>query len=397
MYTHVCLYPLSILLALIRMAEGGPIPKSYVYIGHGNETTLPYEERQIVPEGHTIVLFRAPGRPLEGYVAKDIWKTMVDHPDLFHDPITNKKAIEDLLYDKIRIYPAGSRMPPMNYFPFSGMLTPPYDFYTGGIYTIPLPFKDLTYTPTNYIVSQSIIHEKYPGDLNKPIRDALLSLFKGKKDLPLSILNTLEYPIQDALSLTGPGVHYFFNCRYIKGLKMKMTGLIQEAIQELNVIINELIQHTKQMIMKYKSPLTVLEYNPEIEELLGYKKELEEIQNHINRDVPEDYLDKLRGFFLKDSFLEDEGRKTDTGEPNIISPEELQNYLTGEKPEGRTLQFKRKYYQKYKDLFETLRKQINITRRKSINYQTATFPSARRRKSRRTQFSRRKQRRNTRK
>jgi hypothetical protein len=207
----------------------------FAVIGHGNEEPVEYEERTKVPPGYTVVLLTKPGQPFAAMDASFLWEKMYNEPSLFQDPIANKALIETASAgNQLRIYEEGAPMPAMRYYPQSYFPEPSRyasKLLLAGIYKLPLPYphmesKSITGSTTGAL-TESQFQELYSGDANRILRENIQEI-AGPRILMYKLLdeNLFMYKIEDLLAMNGPGVYYFFNCRYVKGLKAKIEDFI---------------------------------------------------------------------------------------------------------------------------------------------------------------------------
>ena len=328
----------------------------YAVIGHGSEEPIPFEERFVVPEGYTIVLLTKPGQPFSSDSAESVWETMFKNANLFTNPVANKQAIEESTNVSLRIYEPGSRIPDMRYNPesFFPYQPAPPSFIKGhkplarpayilhaGIYKLPLEFgnfdskringglmnhfsgyRALTYSHLTYLQLQSL----YSGDANKKILEKIIERFGATP--PVERLKELTYQIQDLLPMNGPGVYYFFNCRYVRGLQTKLFDFIDRYIAELKKQISRMDEKmppepkTKEESMIYSQwrSFWYLLYR----DFGSIRDLLTELRTASNM-LPEEKLLWLRNILLNGSYLE--GNNSLKGAAPIEN-EALQNTVT---------------------------------------------------------------------
>lgn len=216
--------------------EAGSEIDTYVYLGHGNEEAVPYEEREVVPEGSTVVSFTKPGEGIHSTVTNKIISIMRTNPGLFKDPVQNKEEIERITGEQIRIYKAGSLMPTLHYYPVNDGpgARGQWNFYASGVYKLPLQYFNNLYETIKFSpLDTTKLEGLFQGDPNQSLLQTLLSGdFRNQSGRPsLEKLQNFEYP---AIDMIGPGVHYFLNCRGVKGLRQRVETFFQDLVRDLD-------------------------------------------------------------------------------------------------------------------------------------------------------------------
>jgi hypothetical protein len=375
------------------MASVAP-PTAFVYIGHGNYQSIPYNERPKVPPGTIVVLFNKSGQPLNGYTASNLVEEMSAHPDWFRDPIANKSTIEDAVGVPLRIYTEGDPMPVMNYWPESTMLKPYFgmDVYQAGIYRIPLPFSTLNkHEFKSVVIDVSDLEILYPGDDNAELRKLFASkATPGSTLIPSYWLTQIQYTTPELVAKKGPGIHYFLNCRYIENLKSRLTNFVKGIETNIKAFETE----SSEKIKKHKKKFPYND-NPFMfsRELATMKRNLGKILEH-NDNLPEDKLPHLREILVKNSALE--GNTSGNAIPDEEFQKEFLNTLDEYNVSTPFMKLKRNSVKKFNETFKSLQNERRLTRQKSEEFQLGKFPrgaggagAASARKSRRRKTRRR--------
>lgn len=229
------------------MAAAAPV---FAVIGHGNEETQEYEERFIVPDGYTVVLLTTSGQPLPAPIVNFLWSNMKENPSKFEDPIALKKTHS--LVTTPRIYEAGSKVPSLRYYPqsfMSGNYQNPSRLYTSGIYKFPLEIIwDERFIEKN-MMSESEVDYIWSGDANKQLRSDIITKFGKTPSLYQDILSEQKfvYTIEEVLQMNGPGVYYFLNCRFVKGLGAKLHAFVKAYMDEFKEVEQLFTKYRKQL------------------------------------------------------------------------------------------------------------------------------------------------------
>lgn len=271
--------------------------KAYIYLGHGNEDAVPYTERQIVPEGTIVVSFTKPGEGLEFQVSEKIIGAMHENDRLFQDPIRNKEEIERVTGQQIRIYEAGSLMPALYYYPVNDMpgTRGQINFYQSGIYQLPIPFHSLYDTLVNLPLNNTKIENLYKGDLNDFLRRRLQSSeFQNEQGnfLLEKMLrgNTFEYTASQLIEEMGSGVHYFLNCRGVKGLRQKLQTFTQEVVKDIDLRKEALNSYIPDIQNTFKNALEYIHTKV----IRDFK---ESLLQRTTANLPEKKLEGIRALF----------------------------------------------------------------------------------------------------
>lgn len=335
------------------MAGGESATPVFALLGHGNEAPIPYEDRERVPVGVTVVLFSAPGWPLPLYEAESIWGAMTDRPDLFQTPVQNKATIEDLLHMRMRIYEAGAPLPPMIFYPEGSMLSPGGipRYYPAGVYKLPTTFPMMTAQSIQRIggLTRADINRLYSGEENQMFRDLFEPILQRDGVIPLQRLKEFQFPIHTLL--TRPGVYYLLNCRFVQGLKDRVDNFLRTIVSRISDGSNAEINTMKQ------------QFRNSIQEMLG--------DNHT---YPEHKLDSIR------SILKGESRipGVNNTQPALTNAN-LQSLLANPDINERTrelhkfIQEKRRLLAEFEADFGALQQRILLTRTLSNAHQMERY------------------------
>lgn len=393
-----------------------PSPSMFAYTGHGNEQAIPYNERPPVPPGTTLVLFNKPGQPLPVYDALEIWRVMYNQPDLFKDPIKNKKAIETATATKLRIYPEGAPMPVMNYWPETSM-TSRFEspkFFSGGVYRFPLPFPEMQQgSLSNASLSEADVNTYFSGPDNQFLREKILAFPRGPtgRISIQKLKDDLVFTTPEMVTKVGPGIHYFLNCRFVEKLKSRIETLIAPISEKLKKMEeNALKPHQKRIKSRLATENEILDYD-----FRSFRNRFREYETLLQQaQIPENTLPQLRTLLFENSLLEGNIRLDELENAKPESNESFEELLGNPNPadttwepenlSSRYYKLKRRSAKQFNAEFGNLQKRLANTRRKSNAYQLSKFteaaeaaaavagaPSTRRGRRRKT----RKQRRNT--
>ncbi len=343
------------------MASGDPSPDVFVYIGHGNEQPVPYNERPKVPEGSTVVLFTEPGKAFSGTNAFIVTELMKNNPKLFENPMKHKAEIEENTGVKMRIYPEGAPMPVINYWPegsqpnqlvYHGM-----SFYTSGIFKLPLPFKTLykhDYDRMGIPVGDIAI--LYPGEENAELRDLIRSNPSpgNSSIIPIYNIKQIKYTTPELVTKKGTGVHYFLNCRYVENLRNTIGKFVEPIYAELAPLLTYIDPHN-------------IYGTPGLIDARAFKRELNKIQR---LNLPENRLVPLRKELVEHSGLEGDSQSSSVQTNEEFAANTIDSLND---PYTKFAILKRKYTKKFNEQFRPLQNKLKLTRQKSEEFQRGLF------------------------
>lgn len=346
------------------MAGGEPATPVFALLGHGNEESIPYEERRPVPEGVTVVLFTEPGQSLPVWQAELIWDGMRENPELFRDPVENKARIQELTGATLRIYQSGAPLPAMVYYPEGSVVSAfgPTRYFPTGLYPIPVPFPTMagkSIQKSGALVRENI-EKLYSGEYNQRFRDLFESELQQTGRVTLRKLKEFQFPIQDILQ--QPGVYYLLNCRFIKGLQDRVDTFLKNVLSR---IVNGGYEYANEMKDDFRSAIQTILNNRTI--------------------IPEKKLDSIR--------IQIQLR---SGIPNVntiegsYTNEELQHELRNSELDSNSreyfefLQLKRNLLAEFEHEFGALQQRVRLTRTLSNAHQMERYGRGGRRKRRRT-------------
>jgi hypothetical protein len=369
-------------------------PDIFVYVGHGNEEPIPYNERPRVPERTTAVSFTKSGKPLPYTNASYVWTLMKTQPELFQDPLRNKDEIEEKTATTLRIYPEGAPMPLLNYWPessFENATGIVNQFGLAGIYRFPLTAIFLKDTLSSPVLTSSQIDRFYQGEDNAELRAQLKGMISSTHPYAsVAQIKTIKYTAPEVLSKYGKGIHYFLNCRYVADLREKSRAFMYPMIAEYEAFINDakkgLQTKLKDIEAKLKKPnrnsnrANLQRQKTEIKELLDdfyeYERQLYYLQLIPDKNnLPEDKLIYFRHALAQNSYLNANHQKHEpmTNEQFNAQIRPKQNLAS------RHSTFKRNAVRKFNSTFGTLRARLPITRQKSQEFQRSLMKTRRRR------------------
>jgi len=335
------------------MAGGEPATPVFALLGHGNEESIPYEERRPVPEGVTVVLFTEPGQPLPVWQAERIWDGMQENPELFQNPVANKARIQERTGTTLRIYESGAPLPAMIYYPEGSISLSDGStrYFPAGLYPIPVPFPTMagmSIQKSGALVRENI-EQLYSGDYNQRFRDLFKAELQQTGRVTLRKLREFQFPIQTILQ--QPGVYYLLNCRFIKGLQDRVDTFLNHVLSRL---VNGGHEDTNEMKDDFRSAIQTILKNRTI--------------------IPEKKLDYIR-FQIQ----------LQSGIPNVntiegpFTNEELQHELSNSELDSNSreyfefLQFKRNLLAEFEHEFGALQQRVRLTRTLSNAHQANRY------------------------
>lgn len=198
----------------------------YLVSGHGNETGVAFEDRPVLPEGVTLVVFSTCFRPNFVNHICDFMDTFVGNlsENVLSDPIKHKELIERTLGVPIRVYKPGNKYPVLANTLFLNFEAHKTQILKSGVFRIPdIPqiqaaynmnddrivdiYKCMKYSrvipsPAHY--SKSVHKDIYDGNVYNPAAAKQLSYADMKERL---------FPMSDIMRKVGPGVYYYLGCR----------------------------------------------------------------------------------------------------------------------------------------------------------------------------------------
>lgn len=234
------------------MAENIPSPKSFIILGHGEESIVDIHERPSIPKGYTLVTLSECGIsttkkevcPLTEEFSKE------ENRILFNDPVKYKKEIETFLNNTpIHIYTAGDHYPELSIQLFLDWKKEDYvSIMKSGVYSFPISkekfmigegttfcerlFKRIgPYKET--FISTTIPHDydamlQYDDSIF-PTADTIIYQVSRKKSIKL-LKKACTATLESIFTKCGPGVYYYVICRSPKRIKAP------ENLFELDII-----------------------------------------------------------------------------------------------------------------------------------------------------------------
>lgn len=384
----------------------------FAVIGHGNEEPVEFNERPPVPPGYKVVLLTKPGQPFSELNASYLWKKMVSEPNLFENPIAAKHEIETDNPDDVqfRIYEEGAPMPDMRFYPNSFFRSERESkILLAGIYRLPLPFPSLhTGSKSGLGTATSIITEEdintlYSGDENRQIRADILARF-GVTSRIYEIAGLVEgqpefsYTIEEVLAMNGPGVYYFFNCRYVKGLQKKLDGFLGRLYLDIQKTKDKLeLEMPEVPFSKNTQAIRELWFTRWFianQEISAFKNRLKELEGASSM-LPEDKLRWLRNILLEGSLLPENNSLRGKPSSNNNIRAFMNNYKQLKGPEkgfhltvfnkqNILAELKRRHLALYDEEFGSLFRHLPMTRQKSSVGQEKYTRKGGKRKGRKT-------------
>lgn len=277
----------------------------FVWMGHGNEVPIEFNERRTVPDGKIIVLLAEYGKPVKAYRGEDIWKGMATNPEVFRRP--ESKETQALLSGTVHIYYPGDRIPKFLYYPFLVQKEPEkWAAYPSGVYKLDMEKESGFALPSNgsgAMKKENVSRGPIPwdtifsGDENK----VFLENVKAKNS---AIVTPSMYHKKEALEKVfvkdsdelldelPDGIHYFMSCRLIKGQAAQVASFFNKLKEHAEFLI-EYLNFFELGIDHWDMGITKEQYN--------IKSQL--LKNKLYEEV---YTGPLRPILLRSILAKDE-------------------------------------------------------------------------------------------
>ncbi len=221
----------------------------YVWMGHGNEIPIDFNERRTVPDGKIVVLLAEHGKPVKSYRGEDIWKSMAKNPTPFLRP--DSEETKGLLSETVHIYYPGDKIPKFLYYPFLVQYQRgKWSAYPSGVYKLNMAKAGNTSgyaLPTNESGEMKKINvssgpipwnDIFSGEQNRELLAnakaknsviADISMYHRKEELEKVFVKESD----DLLERLPNGIHYFMSCRLIKGQAAEIIDFINTLKKEI--------------------------------------------------------------------------------------------------------------------------------------------------------------------
>lgn len=197
---------------------------AFVILGHGEEAPIAYESRFTMPADTYLVTSRQCG--MAAISTEDMFPLltgMLEVPDLFLNPIDNKKKIESVLGKQIRIHRPGDPYPALSVRLLIDATTEEGPILSkSGIYKLPLKREDFLLRDGKFTlpVKRNMVGIRNPnGEVQRIYRGSVYpteaSLPAGDyiKTLGSEFSAKLDRTLQSIFEEFGPGVYYYPVCR----------------------------------------------------------------------------------------------------------------------------------------------------------------------------------------
>lgn len=239
---------------------------SKIIIGHGTEEYLPFNERNKIPTGYTLVTLAECGVQTEEDEVSSIVEAFgnLENKNIFDNPKKYSKYISNILKGQpIHIYSEGMRYPPF----FVSLLADWENtnknrtVIKSGVYEFPLNHLEWQLTNNSNFKKRifgtasisgsfmpkftnisNISSRVYKNSILPTPSDVQLKLDKFKGDVS-KFRNSITYSIEEIFNKCGPGVYYYVICRtpkesnFAEYLETNIIGNVPEYIKESRNII----------------------------------------------------------------------------------------------------------------------------------------------------------------
>lgn len=264
----------------------------FFIIGHGSEDVE--SERQVLPEGVTLVLSTVCGRMQSE-------SNFIKYAKLFQAPFSgNPEDLPPEIQETFRIYKPGMEYPSIS-------VTSLADFkytnakgktkiglYKSGVYKLPLQFNfDDTYMEKSitsmfgfdYIDNtDGILDKVYEGAVIAPdIMESIEKYGYEKTEIPLALMRD-AIPVSKIFERLGPGIYYYLGCRTSE-IKNYMPEIQKHYNKERKNILNEIPQGNLNEVRQKK-------LGDSFNSMILAKKALNKLQKESNSEENIDEFEK---------------------------------------------------------------------------------------------------------
>lgn len=220
----------------------GDLP-AYLILGHGTETPIPYETRDVLPANTYLVTMTECGISSQSqkHVFPLLDAMLRNNPSIFSDPVRHKDLIESLINNGIRISVPGDPYPALHLdLLVDATVKSGQVLLKSGVYKLPITERNFhireTFekpgqvhysTPVHFISWQGTFDSR-DGAFEKAYRGSILPegilntrFVKGDLFGSQEIKALTQMTLKDILTRLGEGVYYFPVCRDIKSPELE--------------------------------------------------------------------------------------------------------------------------------------------------------------------------------
>lgn len=203
--------------------HGEPPTTPFIFLGHGGEVEMPFENRASLGEGYTLITFTECG--LQTYVDKisNFLEWAKVNQDKAMNPEKHEKELGEVFKTSIHVYKANDKYPALTYYPMLSHERATR-VRTSGLHLLPLIAENTMNKPME-------IESSKPMDLSR-----VLSIYNGALYPSIDmVLNKkpIEFEqfyvrIEDIFEKFGPGVYYWPICRARDPREARLRGVTAE-------------------------------------------------------------------------------------------------------------------------------------------------------------------------
>jgi hypothetical protein len=284
----------------------------YCVQGHGIEVLVPFDNRRVVPEGYTLVLFADTAMEVESEIFcqfMDLFNTRTQATfDLLSQPDVHRRALLNK-FRRIRIYTAGMKMPKLitSLFvkdkPDKNDMEPVTIYEKSGVYDhkIGIPWINQTTSSahcTKYQIpaagfSPSIYNTMYQG-----------SIAQKPYNADLAAMDEKDIDVFDIMKRCGHGIYYYGGCRWVPskeqyeqlylGIYDQLRAFLQQhprvgtGIPSFQKSLNAVFGHKPLNLAEKRSPY----YEPHYKTLATYVMNSQVADDDIKMQMKE-FLGKI--------------------------------------------------------------------------------------------------------
>ncbi len=281
----------------------------FVWMGHGNEVPIEFEDRRTVPDGKIIVLLAEHGKPVKAYRGEAIWKKMATNPEVFRKP--ESEETKALLKDTVHVYYPGDKLPKFLYYPFLVQKEfGKWAAYPSGVYKLDMEKESGFALPANESGAMKKLNVSrdpvpwntiFSGDENKTFLEnvkeknrainASASMNGRKAELERVFVKDSNELIDDL----PDGIHYFMSCRLIKGQAARVIYFFEKLREDIEFLI------------QYGELQTFRGTNDYFKFEDFYKKKEAELETRIRGEI---YNGPLHKLLLRTYFIQNDDSNT---------------------------------------------------------------------------------------
>lgn len=224
---------------------------SFLVLGHGIESPIEFEERNVIPEGIVLVTIAECGIITTTEEVCPIVEAFSNpsNKDTFANPRGNKKAITGFLNGKdVHIFEPGDRYPNLLLQMFLDWNHDKYiNIFKSGLYKFPIQKEEFTIGEGSTFCEQLFkrigpykgFSQLMPEDFRAkemfegsvyPTPEDVIALTDTHKRQSDRIKKGVTVPLETLFEKGGPGVYYYVVCRHPKNVKAPNT-LVKNTLQ----------------------------------------------------------------------------------------------------------------------------------------------------------------------